>query len=421
MDGSNVGRDPSLKQCLKGHKDVVTDLDFSPDASQLVSTSLDGTVMVWNLKSQRVMKFVGHKAGVLSARFNPAGSLIATGSADATVKLWENSHEGTSTTIRSHSAAVRSVSFSFDGQYLLSGSDDKHLKIFHTASGKHLSTIRAHNDWIREAEFSPDSRLIVSGSDDKTFKLWDAETTSLVAGFEEENALLATRFHPDGTSVATGAQDGKVALWDIRSKLLLQSYPMSHSDACTSVAFHTSGRYLVSASQDASLKIYDLRMGQAVYGHQGSANVVNFSSDGTQFCTGGADSDLILWNSNLVDPEQDQEVEKVKQTYKASRRAMEGEEDVKPKKFTRRYKLGKTEKKEAPAQADKENVSGNVPNEKLPEDMAGMMDKIVSQLDIVTRTVCLQEKRMSDWEGQIDRLYELFKQHKASAEEKKAQ
>ena len=48
---SQVGRDPALKQCLKGHKDTVTAVDFSPCEEQMVTSSLDGTVLVWNLKS----------------------------------------------------------------------------------------------------------------------------------------------------------------------------------------------------------------------------------------------------------------------------------------------------------------------------------------------------------------------------------
>lgn len=103
---SSVGKDPSLKQCLKGHKDVVTGVDFSPDSKHVVSSSLDGTVMVWNIQSQRVMKFVGHKAGVTSVRFNPQGTLIASGSIDNTVKIWENTNAGASVTIKAHSGTV---------------------------------------------------------------------------------------------------------------------------------------------------------------------------------------------------------------------------------------------------------------------------------------------------------------------------
>ena len=145
----------------------------------------------------------------------------------------------------------------------------------------------------------------MSSSDDQYVKLWDSETCALIADFENEVVVMAARFHPDGTSLATGDANGKVNLWDVRSKMLLQSYPMAHSDQVNGVSFHDSGRYLGSAGNDNTLKIYDLRMGQILYGHSGSSHVVKFSNSGKNFATGGSDSNVIVWTSNLVDDEQE--------------------------------------------------------------------------------------------------------------------
>jgi len=103
--------------------------------------------------------------------------------------------------------------------------------------------------------------LILSAGDDKFVKVFDSETLNLVADFENDAAMMSAQFHPDGTSIATGSLDGRVELIDMRSKLLMQAYPLAHSDQVNSVAFHNSGRFLISTSSDSSLKIYDLRMG----------------------------------------------------------------------------------------------------------------------------------------------------------------
>lgn len=42
--------DPSLKRSFKGHKDAITGICFNPNLKQVVSSSIDGTVMVWNFK-----------------------------------------------------------------------------------------------------------------------------------------------------------------------------------------------------------------------------------------------------------------------------------------------------------------------------------------------------------------------------------
>lgn len=118
--------------------------------------------------------------------------------------------------------------------------------------------------------------------------------------------------------------------------------------------------------------------------------MVVFSQDGNKFATGGADSNVIVWTSNLIDPEQEEEVSKVRNQHKASRRAMLGEDDVKPKKTfgSKRY-FDKKQKEESAAAAEgKENISSNIapsqPHADLPENLAGTLDKIVSQLDMIT-------------------------------------
>jgi WD40 repeat protein len=56
--------DPSLERSFRGHKDAVMSVVFNPNMKQVVSSSLDGVVMVWNFKPQlRAFKFAGHKVG----------------------------------------------------------------------------------------------------------------------------------------------------------------------------------------------------------------------------------------------------------------------------------------------------------------------------------------------------------------------
>jgi WD40 repeat protein len=58
----NHVNDPSLERSFRGHRDTVTSVCFNPNMKQLISGSMDSTVMVWNFKAQmRAFRFVGHK------------------------------------------------------------------------------------------------------------------------------------------------------------------------------------------------------------------------------------------------------------------------------------------------------------------------------------------------------------------------
>lgn len=141
---ANVG-DPALKRSFKGHKDAITGIAFNPNLKQVISSSLDGTLMVWNFKpSLRPYRFIGHKGPVYDVVVSPSGGVFASCSADETVRIWNNSVEGHSQVIKGHSAPVKSVCFSTDGSLILSGSDDKSLKVYTVADRKFQFTINAH-------------------------------------------------------------------------------------------------------------------------------------------------------------------------------------------------------------------------------------------------------------------------------------
>ena len=50
--------------------------------------------------------------------------------------------------------------------------------------------------------------------------------------------------------------------------------------------------------------MFDLRQGLPVYslhGHESEATALSFSKNGENFCSGGKDSVVMLWRSNLLD------------------------------------------------------------------------------------------------------------------------
>jgi|GEM_PF-1177914 len=190
--------DIELKKILvsfSDHGDSVVYVDFSPDGSQVLTTSRDGMGYLWDIESGKVIHKFKHDDIVWEAKFSPDGKQIITVSEDKTARLWDIV-SGKLIHKLSHENPVNNVSFSQDnskiivnsynyienGLKILSNSAPNKAYIWDRKSGNILYTL-SHNENLNNATLSPDSSLIFTASDDHTARLWNIESGKSLHAF----------------------------------------------------------------------------------------------------------------------------------------------------------------------------------------------------------------------------------------------
>lgn len=85
----------TIVRVISGHQSAITDLDFSPDDSLLLTASRDRTVRLWDVHDTRKLPLMldDHDDWVLAASFVPDGKKIITGSKDNYIRLWPVEHK----------------------------------------------------------------------------------------------------------------------------------------------------------------------------------------------------------------------------------------------------------------------------------------------------------------------------------------
>ncbi|CAD8049460.1 unnamed protein product [Paramecium sonneborni] len=162
---------------LDGHRDYISQLQFSQDGKQLVSCSWDKTIRLWNIqqKSQISQTTFYLKPKVYSLCLIQDTSLALTGFSDGLIQLWDlESSEFKLDVRKGHNQKITCAIFSQDGKFIISGSFDKTIIIWNTKTGQQEGTnLIKHSQPITALAISKDSTLLCSGSLDGLIYVWD--------------------------------------------------------------------------------------------------------------------------------------------------------------------------------------------------------------------------------------------------------
>jgi GTPase SAR1 family protein len=258
-----------LRLTLRGHKDVVGRIAWSPDGRRLASPSADKTIRIWNAVTCAVVRTLeGHTEDVLSVAWSPDGRRLASASSDKTVRLWDAETGKVLRKFEGHSRTVWSVAWSPDGRRLASASGDKMVRRWDAETGQVLRTLEGHSNGVTCVAWSPDGRRLASASFDKTVRLWDAETGQ---------ALRTLEGHSGGPMDVFS-----VAWWP-----------------------EAGVQRLASASLDKTVRIWDAETGQAtnvLEGHTSGTQCVAISRDAVIVASKGSDNTIRLWRSDTWQP-----------------------------------------------------------------------------------------------------------------------
>jgi WD40 repeat protein len=186
---------------LKGTKEPIACLSFSPDSRSLASGNLENAVLweVLTAKERAKFKSIEGWNQCIQLSFSPDGRKIALAKNDS-VEIWflpKNLHQ---MTLRDRNEDILHTTFSPDGKLIASCGKGKNLCLWETETGQ-LSAILPHNEpKVGPSVFSENGVLLVTGNrgiriwnipNQKIEKVWkNTDFTPNILLFLNHNTLL---------------------------------------------------------------------------------------------------------------------------------------------------------------------------------------------------------------------------------------
>jgi len=272
---------------------------ISPDGETLASGSDNGTVIFWDVRSERFATFEGHSGLVSSVAFSSDGEILASKS-DDTVILWDTHSGEPLARFEGFKYGVGGIAYSPDGAILASRSYDTVI-LWDVHSSKQLATLEMPNDnTVISVSFSPDGELLATGCSDGTVILWDVRSGDQLATLERHSGQVnSVAFSPDGVTLASGSYDGTIIFWDVRSRKRISTLE-GHTGLIKSIAFSPNGKILASESGDGNMILWSTHSGERLAilkGYMKRVESVAFSPDGaTLLASGSWDDPMFLWD-----------------------------------------------------------------------------------------------------------------------------
>ncbi|KAJ8683477.1 hypothetical protein QAD02_019269 [Eretmocerus hayati] len=241
-----------LLKTYAGHGNEVMDACSSCDQSQIVSCSVDKSVILWDvIAGTPVRRLRCHTGTVNTVRFNELSTIVVSGSQDNSVMLWDI-RARTLTPLQVLADAKDSISsVRISDHEILTASYDAKVRRYDIREGKLVTDCMG--EIITCASFTKDNRCILVSCADGLVKLIDKDTGELLGeyeGLQKSDFCIESSVNHDDTMILSGSKDGRIWAWNLitRKVVMYLCDEKSGEQPIISIAVHPNKNSILAAN-----------------------------------------------------------------------------------------------------------------------------------------------------------------------------
>ena len=253
----------------------ITWLDWHPGANVLFAGTEDSSLWMWKIPSGHSKIFQGNGEKVESAQVLPDGRRVVVGYSDGSIRVFDLKSEEVlhSASIFDSKASIVSLDVRSDNTLVALGNVDGEVKIFNVQSGKVVAHFQnsakkskidedynqeeANNEAIESVLFStPEGNQVITGNLDGMLSVWDLSSQVSKLCTKVGTGLVKLKWLKTSLILAA-TLDGLIRIIDPRSGNVIEDCS-GHTQQILDFSISKCGQYLVSTSDDHSCRVYEI-------------------------------------------------------------------------------------------------------------------------------------------------------------------
>ena len=241
---------------LRGHRDWVHSLEFSPNQPRLASAGADNRVIFWDIESsENVAELISGEYPIAKIDWSADGSMIAATGFDNHLRIYNPITRALIRELECPSNDMRVVDFSSDDRQIAAGGRDGIVRIWNIDDGTVLRDFAPHQRRIRGLTYSPNGLHLVTAGEDRRIHVHSVLGVGEDFYLEGCGAKILSIVFFGPTQLATGCSDNVIRLWDIETRTEIGQLK-GHTGSVAALACH--GQQLISGSYDTTVRVWTI-------------------------------------------------------------------------------------------------------------------------------------------------------------------
>ncbi|MQM01692.1 hypothetical protein Taro_034447 [Colocasia esculenta] len=235
------------------HSLLITDIRFRPNSTQLLTSSFDRTVRLWNAADPHTClhTFTGHNSPVMSVDFHPKKTdVFCSCDGNGEMRLWSANSLSLS---RVSKGATGQVRFQPRLGQLLAASAESLVSLFDVEADRKVHSLQGHTKEVNSVCWDSTGDFLASVCQDSV-RVWSASGECIHEFNSNGNKFHSCVFHPSYSTLLIIGGYQTLELWNVAENRSMTV--QAHDNLIAALAQSSVTGMVASASHDKSVKLW---------------------------------------------------------------------------------------------------------------------------------------------------------------------